>query len=68
MENLQALPNQQNINNEPNSSEQQLTKEEIEKQIKYYWKEIELATSYIPYKEAFERLDYYRDLKLKLYK
>lgn len=69
MENLQALPNQQNINNnEPQNSEEQLTLEEIEKKIKHYWDAIDKEIGYEAYFNNWNKLDYYRDLKQKLYK
>jgi len=52
----------------PQESEEQISKEEINKQIKHYWAEIDITRTFTEYKEAFDKLNYYRDLKLKLYK
>lgn len=53
---------------EPAQAEEQLTKEEINKQIAFYWKEVETIKGFDAYAEAWKNLDYYRDLKTKLYK
>lgn len=53
---------------EPKESEKQLSKEEINEKIKFYWKEVENIDGFDEYKTAWDKLDYYRDLKLKLYK
>lgn len=45
-----------------------LTKNEVEEKIKFYWKKVETIEGFDKYKEAWDNLNYYRDLKLKLYK
>ena len=62
------LPNEQEQIKEPLEVEQQLTKEEINKQIDYWWKQADTVEGYDKYAEAWEHLDHYRDLKQKLYK
>ena len=45
-----------------------LSKEEINTQMKFWWSEIDKQTKFDDYKNAFDKYDYYRDLKQKLYK
>jgi len=45
-----------------------ISKEEINEKIKQYWKEVETTEGFDKYAEAWDKLNYYRDLKLKLYK
>lgn len=62
------IPNEQSQIQEPSIPEVQLSKEEIIKEIAFYWKEVETTDGFDKYKESWDKLNYYRDLKLKLYK
>mgnify|MGYP006356217027 FL=1 len=62
------IPNEEVKLPEPQESEVQISKEEINEKIKEYWKEVETTEGFDKYKEAWDNLSYYRDLKLKLYK
>lgn len=64
----QILPNEQEIIQEPSKSEEQITKEEINKQIAFYWGEVDKGKKFDEYASDWKELNYYRDLKLKLYK
>lgn len=52
----------------PEQAEEQISKEEINKNIEENWKLIDSAKNWQEYKQAWDRLDYYKDLKTKLYK
>jgi len=62
------IPKEQVLIEEPQQSEEQLTKAQIETQIKFWGAEIDKQTNFNDYKNAFDKYNYYRDLKLKLYK
>lgn len=62
------IPEEQVLIEEPQQSEPELTKAQIETQIKFWWTEIEKQTNFNDYKNAFDNYNKYRDLKLKLYK
>jgi len=53
---------------EPSNSEEQLTKEEINKQIAFHWKQIDSVEKWDDYIEHWKQYDHFRDLKQKLYK
>ena len=67
-EETKELPSEQIHIEEPQPSEPELTKEEIDKQIKFWWKEVETIDGWDKYVAAWKELDHYRDLKQKLYK
>ena len=62
------IPEEQVLIKEPQQSEEQLTKAQIETQIKFWWTEIDKQTNFNDYKNAFDNYNKYRDLKQELYK
>lgn len=65
MDNQQIKPTGVEGIQEPSET---ISKEEINEKIKQYWKEVETTEGFDKYKESWDKLNYYRDLKLKLYK
>ena len=62
------IPKEQLQIEEPVIAEPKLTKTQIETQIKFWGAEVDKQTNFNDYKNAFDKYNYYRDLKLKLYK
>jgi hypothetical protein len=61
---IEGVTSNENVPNQPIV----LTKNEVEEKIRFYWKEVETTEGFNKYKESWDKLNYYRDLKLKLYK
>ena len=67
-ETKEETPNEVVHIEEPTNSEEQITREQINEKIKFYWAEVGSIEGWDKYVSAWKSLDYYRDLKQKLYK